>query len=54
MGGAWQKLLLLCLKARQEHTTSVVMFDGKPVYIDPALIPQESDPEGGETEDAGY
>ncbi len=32
------------------------IYDGKPSYIDPALIPLEldADPEGGETEDAGY
>lgn len=32
------------------------IYDGKPSYIDPALIPPEPepDPEGGETEDAGY
>lgn len=56
MGSAWQKLILLCIKARQEHTKSADFVAGKPSYIDPALIPQEPepDPEGGETEDAGY
>ena len=57
MGSALVSLILLCTRAtRREHTTSVGMVDGKPVYIDPALIPPEPepDPEGGETEDAGY
>lgn len=60
MGGAWASLILLCTRAaRQEHHTKIAgMVDGKPVYIDPALIPPEPepdpDPEGGETEDAGY
>ena len=55
MGGAWQKLLLLCITARQhESTKSAGVVVGKPSYIDPALIPPEPDPEGGETEDAGY
>lgn len=56
MGGAWRKLLLLCITARQEHTKNTGMVDGKPVYIDPALVPPEPepDPEGGETEDAGH
>lgn len=53
MGSAWQKLILLCTRAtRQEHTKIAGMVDGKPSYIDPALIPP--DQEGGETEDAGY
>lgn len=55
MGGAWQKLILLCIQAaRQEHTKSAGSVVGKPSYIDPALIPPEPDPEGGETQDAGY
>lgn len=59
MGGAWQKLILLCIPAsRQEHTKSANVVVGKPSYIDPALIPTEPepdpDPEGGETEDAGH
>ena len=58
MGGAWQKLILLCITARQEHTKNTGVVVGKPSYIDPALIPPEPepepDPEGGETEDAGY
>lgn len=57
MGGAWAALILLCTRAtRQKHTKIAGMVDGKPVYIDPALIPPEPDPdpEGGETEDAGY
>lgn len=57
MGGAWASLILLCTRAaRQEHTKIAGMVDGKPVYIDPALVPPEPepDPEGGETEDAGY
>ena len=53
MGGAWSSLILLCTRAaRQERTKIAGMVDGKPSYIDPALIPPE--PEGGETEDAGY
>lgn len=55
MGGAWQKLILLCIKARQhESPKSDGAYVGKPSYIDPALIPPEPDPEGGETENAGY
>ena len=57
MGGAWSSLILLCTRAaRQERTKIAGMVDGKPVYIDPALIPPEPDPdqEGGETKDAGY
>lgn len=55
MGGAWAALILLCTRAaRQEHTKYAGMVDGKPVYIDPALIPPEPEPEGGESEDAGY
>lgn len=55
MGSAWQKLILLCIQARQDDAKSTgVYHDGKPSYIDPALIPPESDPEGGETKDAGY
>lgn len=57
MGGVWAPLILLCTRAaRHEHTNIAGMVDGKPVYIDPALIPPEPepDPEGGETEDAGY
>jgi hypothetical protein len=51
MGGAWKKFILLCIQARQDRfKSSGVYHDGKPSYIDPALIP----PEGGETEDAGY
>ena len=53
MGGAWQKLILLCIQAQQHGSTkSAGAVVGKPSYIDPALIPPE--PEGGETEDAGY
>ena len=57
MAGAWASLILLCTRARQHESSKFVgMVDGKPVYIDPALIPPEPepDPEGGETEDAGY
>lgn len=57
MGCAWQKLILLCIQAaRQERTKSAGEVVGKPSYIDPSLIPPEPDPdpEGGETEDAGY
>lgn len=57
MGGAWKKFILLCIQARQDRFKSPgVYHDGKPSYIDPALIPPEPDPdpEGGETEDAGY
>lgn len=54
MGSALQKLFLLCLQARQEHTNNTGVVVGKPSYIDPALIPSEPEPEGGETEDAGY
>lgn len=57
MGDAWKKFILLCIQARQDRFKSPgVYHDGKPSYIDPALIPPEpdADPEGGETEDAGY
>lgn len=57
MGCVWAPLILLCTRAaRHEHTNIAGMVDGKPVYIDPALIPPEPDPdpEGGETKDAGY
>ena len=57
MGCVWASLILLCTRAaRHEHTKIAGMVDGKPSYIDPALIPLEldADPEGGETEDAGY
>ena len=55
MGGAWQKLILLCIQAQQHGSTkSAGAVVGKPSYIDPALIPPEPEPEGGETEDAGY
>ncbi len=57
MGCAWASLILLCTRAaRHEYTKFAGMVDGKPVYIDPALIPPEPDPEpeGGSTEDAGY
>lgn len=50
MGGAWQKLLLLCIQAQQHGSTkSAGAFVDKPSYIDPALIPPEPepDPEGG-------
>ena len=56
MGSAWKKLILLCIQAQHGSTKSAGLYDGKPSYIDPALIPPEPepDPEGGETEDAGY
>lgn len=47
MGGAWKKFILLCIQARQDRFKSPgVYHDGKPSYIDPALIPPEPDPEG--------
>nr|DAQ25470.1 MAG TPA: hypothetical protein [Caudoviricetes sp.] len=55
MASAWQKLILLCIQAQQHGSTkSSSVYVGKPSYIDPALIPPEPEPEGGETEDAGY
>ena len=56
MGSTWQKLILLCIQAQHGSTKSAGLYDGKPSYIDPALIPPEPDPdqEGGETKDAGY
>ena len=57
MGGVPAALILLCTRAaRQDRIMNPGIYDGKPSYIDPALIPLEpdADPEGGETEDAGY
>ena len=57
MGGISAALILLCARAaRQDRTMHSGVYDGKPSYIDTAVIPPEPDPdpEGGETEDAGY
>lgn len=57
MGGVPAALILLCTRAaRQDRIMNPGIYDGKPSYIDPALIPPEPEPDpgGGETEDAGY